>query len=193
MTLYKRLATTLNDNFSKRPVLCNSIAGFTISATGDFFSQGLEKKNIVDISRVIQTGLLGSFIGGGFLPIYYGALDRIFGSSQTNMVVVLSKVIADQIIYSPFQITTFFAYSSAVSHNWVSSESYSNQVKDKLRASFYDTWLLDCSIWPVINIINYRMVPLIYRPIFNGFADVFWQSYLNYVSFKKSHVQSDLV
>jgi hypothetical protein len=55
----------------------------------------------------------------------------------------------------------------------------------KMDKFLLSTWLADCMVWPAVSFVNFRFVPLNFRPTFVGFVQVFWQSYVSYVSHKK--------
>mgnify|MGYP003385529532 CR=1 FL=1 len=56
---------------------------------------------------------------------------------------------------------------------------------DKIESSLVSTWVADCIVWPGVSFLNFRYLPLSFRPSFVGFVQVFWQSYLSYVSHKE--------
>ena len=44
-------------------------------------------------------------------------------------------------------------------------------------------YLTDTAIWPMVNLLQFRYIPLHFRPAFMGFAQVLWQTYLSHISF----------
>ena len=182
-------------NFSKqlkkRPLLTNSIAGFLIFSVGDFASQQL---NLIQSNKVVgslerntllSSGFLGIFLNGLVLPVWYRTLDTKFGSNRANTSGVLNKVLADQLVYAPFSISVFFLYSTCVNSSTAFNfqNNDGNKFVEKMKVSFYSTWLADCAFWPFVNLVNFRLIPIIYRPVFVGVAQVFWQSYVSHVAF----------
>ena len=134
---------------------------------------------------LLGSGILGAFLNGLTLPIWYRQLDKQFGVSRTCTRTVFSKVVADQVIYAPFSIMIFFLYSSYASESsWVSRQHYEDKITSKMKNDFFSTWLADCAFWPFVNLVTFRVMPLVFRPIFAGFAQVFWQSYMTHVGFR---------
>jgi hypothetical protein len=39
-------------------------------------------------------------------------------------------------------------------------------------------YIADWSVWPAINVVNFRFVPLPFRPSFIGCAQLGWQTYM---------------
>ena len=60
-----------------------------------------------------------------------------------------------------------------------------NEFQDKMQRSFLPTLIADCCVWPIANMVNFRYIPLNYRPSFVGVVQIAWQSYVNYVGYKK--------
>lgn len=52
----------------------------------------------------------------------------------------------------------------------------------KAQHHFVNTYLADFLVWPATNFINFKYIPINYRPTFMGIMCVFWQSYLSFVS-----------
>ena len=54
---------------------------------------------------------------------------------------------------------------------------------------FVPTFFADCTVWPLANFVNFRVIPLVYRASFTAFVQLLWQSYLSFVS----HVDDEKV
>ena len=57
-----------------------------------------------------------------------------------------------------------------------------NQIVSKIEIDMLPTWAADCCVWPFANYINFRYIPLPFRPTFVGLIQICWQSYLSYRS-----------
>jgi hypothetical protein len=129
--------------------------------------------------------------------------------------VIFRKIVADQLVYAPFSIICCFGYTSlfsgsatrilppphSVAHSEASIETvpvvpvpvgpssfysvWKEEFVFKMDKFLLSTWLADCMVWPAVSFVNFRFVPLNFRPTFVGFVQVFWQSYVSYVSHKK--------
>lgn len=54
-------------------------------------------------------------------------------------------------------------------------------------SKFKDVYATSLMIWPLIDILNLRYIPLTFRPIWDSAIDMFWTSFLTF----KSHKQED--
>ena len=190
--------------FKNRPVLANSISGFIIFCTGDIISQFIpcllstSKENpLIDIlmskkvdwKRAFCFGGLGVGMNGVTLSVWYKFLDNFVGTSMTSKKTVFVKMIADQLIYAPFSIFAYFGFAT-----WLESLKFQHSsfdviesYCDRVNSDLVPTWITDCMVWPPANYINFRYISLNYRPTFVGIVQIFWQSYLSYISHKPVH------
>ena len=90
------------------------------------------------------------------------------------------KVISDQLVYAPFSILTFFAAASLQETKTL--RDFSDNLQDKVATNFLHTLGADCTLWPLINFINFRFIPITFRPSFVAIAQLVWQTYLSTVS-----------
>lgn len=63
--------------WTRRPVLVNSVVGYSVFAAGDLMAQRLEDSPLEwDHRRSLSIGLLGIVQNGLFLRVWYRALDK---------------------------------------------------------------------------------------------------------------------
>ena len=183
VTSIRKLPMVLHAAFAKRPMFANSCTGFVTFMTGDILSQsGYISSDRIDIMRSFRTGCLGVFMNGVTLHYWYRALDRMFGVSMKSKKNVIMKCVADQLVYAPFSIIAFFSYAAGNKGGSVSD--IKTRFAEKFEESFIDTWIADCSVWPLINFISFSLIPIHIRPTFVGFAQIGWQTYMSYVGYR---------
>jgi len=191
ITRSRALREYVRNVFESHPKLANSITGFLTFSVGDLISQAFDRKDLenkrkyFDIGRSIQFGMLGIAMNGVSLHYWYRFLDKVGGTCKANKLGVAFKVIADQIIYAPFAIIAFFGFSS-----FKSSENMPKLVDNfnmKMNNNFLPVFAADCTLWPIVNIINFRYISLSYRPTFVAVAQVVWQTYLSSVVYGKNN------
>lgn len=171
--------------YRSNPRLANACTGCLTFSLGDVLAQKIEQRKAgsasqFDVWRSIQIGLLGLVMNGFFLHHWYHGLDRIVGSSMTSKIGVATKVAADQLIYAPFAIVTFFGFNSIREAQSVTELAPS--FMGKMHQSFVSTFLADCVLWPASNFINFRYINLAYRPSFTAVVQLLWQTYLSFTS-----------
>jgi protein Mpv17 len=175
----------ITQTFAKNPMLSNSCTGFLIFASGDVCSQYFKDNSIgkINFHRVLQTGSIGIFMNGIMLHYWYRSLDHLFGTSMKKYGGVILKVLMDQIVYAPFSIGIFFSMASVSQGGDV--QTIMKRLQEKTNESFLETWATDCMLWPIVNFLNFRFVPIHLRPTFVGFAQLMWQTYMSTVGYRE--------
>lgn len=79
-------------------------------------------------------------------------------------------------IVTPLMSTYFFSMHSVLSGNTLAS------TWDHLKQTLPQTWKWTFRYWPVVNAINFSVVPTQLRGIFQNFAALVWQVYLAWLN-----------
>lgn len=176
-----RVGQSLRALFDQYPKLGSAFTGMATFGLGDVLSQTIHKHynstdEPINLKQSMQVGMLGFVANGLFLPNWYRLLDRVFGSSMTSKTGVLCKVLADQMVYAPFTIISYFSFHCCIRNDSLQAAGQALQVK--LQHSLLTTWLADWAVWPAANAINFRFIPLVLRPVWTAFVQLLWQTYL---------------
>jgi hypothetical protein len=99
-------------------------------------------------------------------------LNRVVGSAPTTKI-VLWKCLLDQIFYATQSDCMFLTLSAY--YNLEQLPAVIDEVKD----SFVTTWLMDCSLWPVVNFFGFAFVPYTIQPTYMAMVSYFWQLYMS--------------
>lgn len=185
-------ARRLKSLFDQYPRIGSALTGLSTFGLGDVIAQCLRKESgeaardasdgadSIKLHQSAQVAALGFVSNGLVLPSWYAFLDRTLGSSMTNRRTVLLKVAADQFVYAPFMISSYFSYFCLL--RCTSFDEFRSSASSKIQSSLFTTWLADCAIWPAANAINFRFIPLIFRPVWTSVVQLIWQTYMAYVS-----------
>lgn len=205
-----RMKELITHAFEKYPRLSNALTGFATFAAGDLLIQKYEIDKIssgevtsphlqqgagknqlkrVDYLRTIEVGLLGVVMNGYFLTTWYTWLDRVVGTSMKSTLTVVLKCLADQLVYAPFTIVSFFGFQTVIRYFPNNPEEMSSYFISKLKNHFWSTFFADCTVWPLANAINFRVISLVYRPTFTAVVQLLWQTYLSFVAEEEEEVE----
>ena len=63
----------------------------------------------------------------------------------------------------------------------------------KMTSKFIDAYLADCAFWPLLNWLNFRYLPLHFRPSLVAVAQFFWQAILSTInsSERKTNIKEE--
>lgn len=79
-------------------------------------------------------------------------------------------------IVTPFMSTYFFSMHSILSGNSLAS------TWEHLQQALPQSWKWTLRYWPVVNAINFSVVPIKFRAMFQTFAGLVWQVYLAWLN-----------
>jgi len=172
------LVNKLRDAFFGRHVwITNTVTSGGLFAIGDAAQQQIEKYQHGDKDTAFDYNRNGRFLIVGFtqgLPHHwwYTWLDRVLPGNSLST--VFKKIIADQVIASPYFHSAFFfgvgtLEGRSLSQCWV-----------ELKSKFLLVYVVDCITWPPFQFINFLYLPSVYRTLYVSTITVFWTCFLSY-------------
>jgi protein Mpv17 len=147
-------------------------AGFLFSA-GDCITQNFfESKDSHDWKRTLRLAAFGSCIAGPAMVYWYRFLNKnIVFQSPTKQVV--TRVLMDQLMFSPTFLGIFFTYNGIME-----GQSFEG-IKEKLRKGYWPALLGNWTVWPAVQLVNFKFVPLNYQTILVNSVALGWNTYLS--------------
>ncbi|KAI2609477.1 uncharacterized protein GGS25DRAFT_484928 [Hypoxylon fragiforme] len=122
---------------------------------------------------------LTRFMAYGFAmaPLQYkwfSFLSRAFPMTKTSAFVPAMKRVAfDQLIFAPFGIGCFFTVMT------VAEGGGRRAVAHKLRDMYIPTLKANFMVWPAVQIINFRLMPVQFQLPFVSTIGIAWTAYLS--------------
>ena len=83
---------------------------------------------------------------------------------------------ADEIIFSPFSLTTFFISMG------IMEGKTKNEIVEEMGRSWLPTYIVDWTVWPAAQLINFMFVPSRFRVLYVSVCTLGWNVYLSGVS-----------
>jgi len=162
---------------ASRPLLTQSITTAILFATGDVLAQqavegvGVEKHNYV---RTRNMALYGGFVFGPAATTWYKVLQKI--KLKNPNTTIAARVLADQVFFASTNLAVF-----------LSSMAYmeGSDPKAKLQSTYVEVLKKNWMIWPGVQAINFKLVPLEHRVLVVNVVSLGWNCYLSYVNSKK--------
>lgn len=109
---------------------------------------------------------------------------------------VAAKVLVDGFLFGPVDLLAFFTYMG------FSSGKSLPQIKEDVKRDFIPAFILEGGVWPIVQVVNFRFVPVRYQLLYVNFfclldssflswleqqADASWKKWM--ISFLKSEEQ----
>lgn len=160
---------------ASRPILTQSITTAVLFATGDTMAQQLvEKRGLAnhDIARSGRMALYGGAVFGPAATTWFKFLQNKVVLRNKNAE-ILARVAADQTIFAS---TNLFCFLSSMAIMEGTSP------KDKLEKSYWTALQSNWMIWPFIQVVNFKFVPLHHRVLLVNVISLGWNCYLSWIN-----------
>lgn len=104
---------------------------------------------------------------------WYKILNAFYTEDPT-VIQVLERVLTDQLLYSPVSLYFFFMYSNYVIEG---GDKYTFSIK--IRRLYITTLGCNYMVWPLMQFINFLIVPKHYQVPFSSCVGVVWNCFLS--------------
>lgn len=175
MKIFKRL-------FSKKLLIYMNIGtSFTLAGIGDVFEQHYEimKKEIHSWNPIRTTNMSISGSTNGLIYHYwYHYLEaKLPGRSVGS---IFKKILADQLICSPFAIFVFMATLCVLE----SKSIYKHF--EEVKRNAIQLYVAESLIWPIAQCFNFYLLPVKYRVIYDSFVSLGYDIYVSHIVQRKN-------
>ena len=177
-----------------RPLFTKCLTSGFIAGSGDILCQclvigrnikGSGTKSVlsdVDLVRTLRFSFLGTFLIGGVLHYWYGALNKyIVGNSGVS---VIKRTMLDQTIMAPSFMATFMS-SLFVLEQGLDSDT--EVLQSKLGKDWWETVQTNWFVWIPAQVINFGLVQPQYQVLFSNCVGLGWNSYLSFKATSGRH------
>ena len=105
---------------------------------------------------------------------WFALLTKVFPLTATSATVpALKRVAMDQLLFAPFGLCCFFTFMT------VTEGGGKRQVVKKFQDVYVPTLRANYILWPAVQIINFRLMPLRFQIPFVSTIGIAWTAYLS--------------
>ncbi|EHA48664.1 Protein required for ethanol metabolism [Pyricularia oryzae] len=158
-----------------RPLLTQSITTAVLFATGDITAQQLVEKRGLEKHDFVRTGRMfayGGIIFGPAATTWFGILQRHVVLKNANAT-ILARVAVDQGLFAPTFVGVFLSSMAIL-------EGSSPQ--EKLKSTYSTALTSNYMLWPFVQLVNFKFVPLHHRVLFVNVISIGWNCYLSFLN-----------
>ncbi|KIV78269.1 hypothetical protein, variant [Exophiala sideris] len=116
--------------------------------------------------------LYGGCVFGPAATKWYGFLQKRINLSSHNATIA-ARVAADQTVFATCNLA-FFLSSMAVMEG--------SDPKEKLEKSYWSGLKANWAIWPAVQAVNFKLVPLEHRVLVVNVVSLGWNCFLSYLN-----------
>ncbi len=183
MSLSKQLNVLWSNylvELNSRPLQTKSLTSAVLSVVSDLLAQKLNGASLtsLDLISIRNQFLLGLLFRGPIVHYWYSILEEFFrrlgfsGKKSESLSVAVGKVFCDQTAFSPLFTAAYFYALGFLQGRSISS------VNSQLAKEFIPILLANYKIWPLVNLINFKLIPPNLRVLFGNLVGVFWTAYV---------------
>jgi len=166
------------------PTKTKMATGMVLVGTGDLNAQLFIEKSFqnpdqtpkqYDISRTIRLMCLGGFF---LAPVQRFWIDLILpkiGGSGSKSTIALKKSLYDSFIFGSIMNSCYVGLNM-----YLSNEIPKDKIVDKMKREQFVIVVSGWSYWIPVQIINYRLVPILYQMNVTQVMAVIWHSFLSW-------------
>jgi len=189
--------------FAVHPIKSQSLLAGTLWAVGDFISQKYIERDVdednpnamttsdktshpsfmnLNWKRVGTMVIYGTLLQGPMNYYWYRALSKhVDGKYSKKSKEILLKVCVDQMIMGPTQLILFISFCTVVEKLLAGKKVTSEAVTHKIHSKFLNMFLVDLSIWPFVQSLNFAFVHPRYQPVVVNSVSVVYNTILTYI------------
>ncbi|KAG0644896.1 hypothetical protein HOY80DRAFT_1950 [Tuber brumale] len=176
---------------AKRPVLTQCLSTSFLFAAGDVIAQQAIEQRRGDDSRThnpyrtLRMAIYGGSIFGPLVVNWYKFLQTAVRIPASPSLEIVSRVALDQTLFTPVHLTLFFS-SMATMEGIMRDDGRELGTEERVRRKLRDNWLqglkANWTVWPGVQLVNFRFVPLEHRLLVVNLISLGWNSYLSYLN-----------
>ncbi|TKY58273.1 PXMP2/4 family protein 2 [Spatholobus suberectus] len=141
--------------------------------------EGDNKEFKINWKRVSTTSLFGLGFVGPVGHYWYEGLDRFIRLrlmlKPNSFRFVATKVGLDGFLFGPLDLVVFFTYMG------FSTGKSVPQIKEDVKRDFLPAFVLEGGIWPIVQVANFRFIPVRYQLLYVNFFCLLDSCFLSWV------------
>ncbi len=92
----------------------------------------------------------------------------------------IQKMLLDQLVFSPIFLGVFFTYNGYMEgHDFIG-------VRNKFETSYWEALRACLKLWPIVQLVNFSLVPLQFRVVFVNLVALGWTAFLSTLNSRTS-------
>ena len=145
-----------------------------MSIVSDVLAQKLSNSGgAIDCRSILNQSLVGLFVRGPMVHYWYVVLEHLFKSwNPDDFSTAVAKVFVDQTVFSPlFNLLYFYVIG------FLQGDSQA-KINAAVSKDFAKVMGMNYKVWPLVNLVNFALVPAKLRVLFGNIVAIFWVAFV---------------
>lgn len=127
------------------------------------------------VEHDVEMSLIGSpTASSSTLPTHL--TSKSTGRAPLPLFTIFKMVLADQLLMAPLTLLLFLGYMG------ITEGADLVELQNRIQRLFWKLLLVNWQVWPIIQVINFRFMPLKLRVPFGAGCGIIWTIFLSYAS-----------
>jgi len=130
---------------------------------------------MIDWKEVSRFWVYGALFHAPLVFNWLRLAGRLFPKDTVSH--LAAKVLMDQTMFAPVALSAFYIGLATL-------EGKDNEeIYKEWKTKFPNTWAISVFVWPFLQTINFKFVPVPLRAIYVGFFSFFWTTFLAFIKY----------
>ncbi|XP_076674585.1 mpv17-like protein [Andrena cerasifolii] len=159
---------------SQKYPIVRGMASYTIIwPTGSLLQQKLAGNEELNYIQALRFSLYGGFFVAPTLYCWIRCSSHFWPKSDLKS--AITKALIEQVTYSPTAMCCFFFGMNLLELKPVA------ECVEEVKQKFWPTYKIGVCVWPVLQTINFFLIPEHNRVVYVSFCSLIWTSFLSYM------------
>ncbi|KAF6023797.1 hypothetical protein EB796_017899 [Bugula neritina] len=163
----------------KYPLITGMVSYGGVWTASSITQQKFISKHEVDFVAVRRNTTVAVFVIAPLLHGWYKLAALWFGKGKRTWRTSLKIVVAEQLLFGPVILTSFF-----LSSGLLMGESVDN-IKKEIKYKLPSTYMTSCMFFPLVNFINHLFIPFHLKITYQATVSFIWSNFLCFVKEKR--------
>lgn len=133
-----------------------------------------------DWVRTGQVAITGFVYTGPIAHKWYQILESVVTVRHRGVSLAV-KLLLDAVVFSPLAVGGYFCVRTLLEEA-PSPEVFMERLSHKLSLKYWGAVEASWTFWPAANVINFSIVPIPFRVLYNNGLSIFWNTYLTHLN-----------
>ena len=180
----------------KHPYMTKAISSGIVGGSGDVLIQQFQRRRDsnkqFDWRRLLVFSTVAAFYIAPIIHVWFGYLNNLpYPATMSAFTKAGIMTVLDQTFGALIVTVGFFYFFEMVQH--LVPPYPADRKKSFIQAGYesnvnnlWETLVANWYCWPLINFVNFLVIPIHFRVLFSNFAAVFWNMFLSSVANRKA-------
>ncbi|XP_051174389.1 mpv17-like protein isoform X1 [Leptopilina boulardi] len=179
MTTSLRMVVTKFRSVTKNYPVARGMASYVVIwPVASLIQQKITGKEKLDYIQALRFSIYGGFFVAPTLYAWLKVASRLW--PRADLKSALTKALVEQVTYGPSAMCCFFFGISLLEFKPIS------ECVDQVKEKFWPTYKIGVCVWPILQTINFLLVPEKNRVVYVSICSLMWTSFLAYMKSRET-------